>query len=51
MLVIARIIPVLAIGLWLRHHFYIGPLSVDLALSVIGLFYALFIQPESVESV
>jgi len=51
MLVIARIIPILAIGLWLRHHFYIGPLSVDLGLSIIGLFYALFIQPESVESV
>jgi MFS family permease len=51
MLVIARIIPVLAIGLWLRHHSYIGPLSVDLGLSVIGLFYSLFIQPESVESV
>jgi hypothetical protein len=51
LLVIARIIPVLAIGLWLRHHLYIGPLSVDLGLSIIGLFYALFIQPESVESV
>lgn len=51
MLVFARIIPVVAIGFWLRHHFYIGPLSVDLALSVIGLLYALFIQPESVENV
>lgn len=49
--VIARIIPVLAISIWLRQHLYIVPLSVDLVLSVIGLFYALLIQPESVESV
>jgi hypothetical protein len=51
MLVIARIIPILSIGIWLRYYLYIAPLSVDLALSVIGLLYALFIQPESVESV
>ena len=51
LLVIARVIPVLGIGLWLRHHSYIGPLSTDLGLSVLGLLYALFIQPESVQSV
>jgi hypothetical protein len=51
MAVIARIIPVLAVSLWLRHHLYIVPLSVSLILSVIGLLYALFVQPESVESV
>jgi hypothetical protein len=51
MLVIARIIPILSIGLWLRYYLYIAPLSADLALSVLGLLYALFIQPESVENV
>ena len=50
-IVIARIIPVVGISLWLRYYFYIAPLSVNLALSVIGLFYTLFIQPESVEIV
>jgi MFS family permease len=48
---IARIIPVLALSIWLRYHLYTVPLSVDLTLSVIGLFYALLVQPESVESV
>jgi MFS family permease len=48
--VIARIIPVLAVSLWLRHYLYIVPLSVNLILSVIGLSYTLFVQPESVES-
>jgi hypothetical protein len=47
----ARVLPVLAIGIWLHFYLYIGPLSVCLALSVIGLLYGMFIQPESVESV
>jgi hypothetical protein len=51
MLVITRIIPILALSVWLRYHLYIVPLSVDLTLSVLGLLYALFVQPESVESV
>jgi len=51
MTVVARIIPVLAVSLWLRYYLYIVPLSVTLALSVIGLLYTLFVQPESVESV
>lgn len=50
-IVIARIIPVVGISLWLRYYLYIAPLSVNLALSIIGLFYTLFIQPESVEIV
>jgi len=48
---LARVVPVLAVGIWLRFHLYIVPLSVCLGLSVIGLLYALFVQPESVESV
>lgn len=51
MVVIARIVPILAVSVWLRYHGYTVPLSVDLTLSMIGLFYALLVQPESVESV
>jgi hypothetical protein len=51
MTVVARAISMLAVSLWLRHHLYTLPLSVDLIFSVIGLFYALLVQPESVESV
>ncbi len=50
-IVIARVIPVLALSLWLRHHLYTVPLSVNLGLSVTGFFYALLVQPESVEAV
>ncbi|CAF1478486.1 unnamed protein product [Adineta steineri] len=46
-----RVVPVLAIGIWLRFYLYIVPLSVCLGISVIALLYALFVQPESVESV
>jgi hypothetical protein len=46
-----RIVPVLAVGIWLRFYLYTVPLSVCLGLSVIGLLYALFVQPESVENV
>ncbi len=48
---LARIVPVLAVGIWLRFYLYTVPLSVCLGLSVIALVYALFVQPESVESV
>jgi hypothetical protein len=48
---LARIIPVLAVGIWLRFYLYTAPLSVFLGLSVIALLYTLFVQPESVESV
>lgn len=48
---LTRTIPVLAVGIWLRFYLYTVPLSVCLGLSVIALLYALFIQPESVESV
>jgi MFS family permease len=48
---LARIVSVLAVGIWLRFYFYTAPLSVCLGLSVIGLLYALFVQPESVENV
>jgi hypothetical protein len=50
-IVISRVIPVLALSLWLRHHLYTVPLSVDLVLSVTGFFYALLVQPESVDAV
>lgn len=50
-IVIGRIIPVLAVSLWLRYYLYTVPLTVDLILSLIGLLYVLFIQPESVENV
>jgi len=50
-LFLVRVVPVLAVGIWLRFYLYIVPLSVFLGLSVIGLLYALFVQPESVESV
>ncbi|CAF0990537.1 unnamed protein product [Adineta steineri] len=46
-----RIAPAIAIGIWLRYHLYTTPLSFCLSLSVIGLLYALFIQPESIENV
>ncbi len=48
---LARILPVLAVGIWLRFYLYTVPLSVCLALSMIALVYVLFVQPESVESV
>jgi hypothetical protein len=48
---LARIVPVLAVGIWLRFYLYTTPLSVCLALSVVALLYALFVQPESVETV
>jgi hypothetical protein len=48
---LTRIVPVLVMGIWLRFYLYTIPLSVCLGLSVIALLYALFIQPESVESV
>ena len=50
-IVIARILPILAVSLWLRRYLYTGPLSVDLTLSVMGLLYGIFVLPESVESV
>ena len=49
-LFLTRVIPVLALGIWLRFYLYTVPLSVCLGLSVIGVAYALFIQPESVEN-
>ncbi len=48
---IARVVPVLGLGIWLRFYLYTTPLSIFLGLSVIALLYALFVQPESVESV
>ncbi len=48
---LARIVPVLSLGIWLRFYLYTVPLSVCLVLSVVALLYTLFIQPESVESV
>jgi MFS family permease len=48
---LARVVPVLAVGIWLNYYLYTAPLSVSLGLSVIALLYALFIQPESMESV
>lgn len=48
---LTRIIPVLAVGIWLRFYLYTLPLSVCLGLSVIGLLYTLFIQSESLENV
>ncbi|CAF1063934.1 unnamed protein product [Rotaria magnacalcarata] len=52
-LIVARIGPTLALGLWLNKYsyLYVVPISISLGLSVIGLLYALFIQPESVQSV
>jgi MFS family permease len=52
-MVVMRVAPMLAVGLWLRRfpHVYITPISVFLVLSVIGILYVMFIQPESVESV
>jgi len=47
---LCRIIPVLAVGIWLRFYLYTAPIIVFLVLSVIALLYTLFIQPESVES-
>jgi len=51
LLFLARIVPVLSVGIWLRFYLYTVPLSVCLVLSVVALLYTLFIQPESVESV
>jgi hypothetical protein len=51
LLFLTRIVPILALGIWLRFYLYTVPLSVCLALSMIGLFYASFVQPESVENV
>ncbi|CAF1383361.1 unnamed protein product [Adineta steineri] len=48
---VARVVPVLAVGLWLQHFLYIIPTSVCLGLSVIGMLYVLFIQPESVQHI
>ncbi|CAM2707631.1 unnamed protein product [Rotaria socialis] len=52
-LIVARIGPTLALGLWLNKYSYsyVVPISISLGLSVIGQLYALFIQPESVQSV
>ncbi|CAF3168105.1 unnamed protein product [Rotaria socialis] len=47
-ILLARVVPVLGIGLWLQHHLYTIPTSSCLALSIIGALYVLFIQPESV---
>ena len=47
---VTRVIPVLALGVWLRFRLYTVPLSVCLILSVIGLAYGSFILPESLES-
>ncbi|CAF1194036.1 unnamed protein product [Adineta ricciae] len=47
---VARVVPVLAVGLWLQHFLYTIPTSVCLGLSVIGMLYVLFIQPESVQN-
>lgn len=48
---LARIVPILAVGIWLRYYLYTTPLSICLGLSVIALFYAIFVQPESVENI
>lgn len=48
---VARVVPVFIVGLWLKRYRYIVPLSVCLGLSIMGLLYALFVQPESVRSV
>jgi MFS family permease len=48
---LTRIVPVLSVGIWLNFYLYTVPLSVCLGLSVIALLYALFLQPESMESV
>lgn len=50
-IIIARIIPVVGVSVWLRYFKYIAPLSLNLSLSVIGLLYTIFVQPESVEKV
>jgi hypothetical protein len=52
-MVVTRVAPMLALGLWLRYHphMYIVHISVFLVLSVIGLLYVMFIQPESVKNV
>jgi hypothetical protein len=51
-MVFMRVAPMLAVGLYLRryHYLYTIPISVCLVLSVIGLLYVMFIQPESVVS-
>jgi F0F1-type ATP synthase assembly protein I len=49
--VVVRIVSMLILGLWLHRYLYIVPISVYLALSVIGLLYVLFVQNESIESV
>ncbi len=51
LMVLTRVISMLAVGIWLRFYLYTTPFSVCLALSVIALLYALFVLPESVESV
>jgi hypothetical protein len=51
MIFLARIVPVVAVGIWLRYYLYTVPLSVCLVLSVVGLLYVLLLQPESVEGV
>ncbi|CAF1512735.1 unnamed protein product [Rotaria magnacalcarata] len=48
---VARVVPVIALGLWLKRFLYIIPTSVSLALCVIGALYVLFIQPESLQHV
>jgi hypothetical protein len=50
---VMRVAPMLSFGLWLHRysHTYIIPISVFLALSVIGALYVILIQPESVEHV
>ena len=47
---VARVVPVLAVGFWLQYFLYTIPTSVCLGLSVIGMLYVLFIQPESVQN-
>lgn len=51
LMVLTRIVSMLAVGFWLRYYLYTVPFSVCLGLSVIALLYALFLLPESVESV
>ncbi|CAF0890649.1 unnamed protein product [Didymodactylos carnosus] len=48
---VVRIVPLLAVGLWLKYKGYTTPTSVNLTLSSFGLLYALVVQPESTQSV
>jgi hypothetical protein len=50
-MLVARVVPVVTVGLWLERFLYIIPTNVCLAFCTIGILYVLFIQPESVQSV